>query len=155
MASVEDAGCGAGRRPKYKKCVMCTDSVYLAESRPVRFFTGQGGAPPRWGRCRHSSCNETRGRYPRITEGRSHYPTQVEEIPWNFAVEVMEYARIMKGTETYMIDQYTREVEDLKIMQQESEVVYGEDGEWTKKAAASIEVQIETVKGMGNKWLSL
>ena len=28
--------------------------------------------------------------------------------------------------------------------------MYGEDGEWAKKAAASIEVRIETVKGMGN-----
>ena len=28
--------------------------------------------------------------------------------------------------------------------------MYGEDGEWEKKAAASIEVRIETVKGMGN-----
>ena len=80
----------------------------------------------------------------------AHCPTQVEEIPWNLAPEVMEYARIMKGTEIYMIDQYTREVENLKIIQQEDEAVYGEDGEWAKQAAASIEVRIETVKGMGN-----
>ena len=49
-----------------------------------------------------------------------------------------------------MIDQYTREAEGLKIMQQEDEAVYGEYGEWAKKATASIEVRIRTVKGMGN-----
>ena len=49
-----------------------------------------------------------------------------------------------------MIDQYRREAEGLKIMQQEDEAVYGEDGEWAKKATASIEVRIRTVKGMGN-----
>ena len=32
-------------------------------------------------------------------------------------------------TETYMIDQYMREVEDLKIMQQEDGTASGEDGE--------------------------
>ena len=63
----------------------------------------------------------------------AHFPTQVEEIPWNFAAEVMEYARITKVTETYMIDQYTREVKDLKIMQQEDEAMYGEDGEWERR----------------------
>jgi len=80
----------------------------------------------------------------------AHCPTQVKEIPWHFAAEVMDYARIMKGTVTYMIDQCMREVEDLRIMQQEDEAMLGEDGECTKKAVASIEVQIDTIKGMGN-----
>ncbi|PUU81776.1 hypothetical protein B9Z19DRAFT_1121679 [Tuber borchii] len=42
------------------------------------------------------------------------------------------------------------EVEDLKIMEEEDEAMYGEDGEWATKAAASIEVQIEAAKGMMN-----
>ena len=41
----------------------------------------------------------------------------------------MDYSQIIKGTVTYMIDQYRREAEGLKIMQQEDEAVYGEDGE--------------------------
>ncbi|PUU81801.1 hypothetical protein B9Z19DRAFT_1163518, partial [Tuber borchii] len=32
--------------------------------------------------------------------------------------------------------------------EQEDKVVYGEDREWAKKAAPSIEAQIETVKGI-------
>ena len=151
MASVEDAKCPPERRPKYKKCVICMDSVYLAESKPVRFFTGQENAAPREGEDVVLRLVMKRvGSILALPKDGAHCPTQVEEIPWHFAAEVMDYARIMKGTETYMIDQYTREVEDLKIMQQEDEAMFGEDGEWAKKAAALIEVQIETVKGMGN-----
>ena len=61
--------------------------------------------------------------YPRITEGQSPLPN-LEETPLNFTA-VMEYARIMKGPGTYIIDQYRREVEDLKIMQQVDEPCMG------------------------------
>ena len=85
--------------------------------------------PTRTGRCRHSSCNEMCGLYPRIPEGRSPL-LNVEETPLNFAA-VMGCARIVKGPGTYIIDQYRRVVEDLKIMQQVDEPCVGkmENGE--------------------------
>ncbi|RPB00044.1 hypothetical protein L873DRAFT_1681819 [Choiromyces venosus 120613-1] len=151
MASVEDPECPPERRPKYKKCVICMDSVYLAESRPVRFFTGQENTAPREGEDVVLRLVMKRmGSILALPKDGAHCPTRVEEIPWHFATEVMDYARIMKGTEAYMVDQYTREMEDLKIMQQEDEAMFGEDGEWARKAVASIGLQIEAVKGMGN-----
>ncbi|PWW74811.1 hypothetical protein C7212DRAFT_358672 [Tuber magnatum] len=151
MASVEDAKSPSERRPKYKKCVICMDSVYLVESRPVRFFAGQENAAPREGEDVILRLVMKRmGSILALPKDGAHCPTRVEEIPWHFAAEVMDYARIMKGTEAYMIDQYAREVGDLKIMQQEDEAMFGEDGEWAKKAVASIELQIEAIKGMGN-----
>ncbi|KAG0125949.1 hypothetical protein HOY82DRAFT_492159 [Tuber indicum] len=151
MASVEDDKCPLERRPKYKKCVICMDSVYLAESRPVRFFTGQENVAPREGEDVVLRLVMKRmGSILALPKDGAHCPTRVEEIPWHFAAGVMDYARIMKGTETYMTDQYAREVEDLKVMQQEDEAMFGEDGEWAKKAVASIELQIEAIKGIGN-----
>ncbi|CUS11511.1 unnamed protein product [Tuber aestivum] len=151
MASVDDVKCPPERRPKYKKCVICMDSVYLVESRPVRFFAGQENTAPREGEDIVLRLVMKRmGSILALPKDGAHCPTRVEEIPWHFAAEVMDYARIMKGTEAYMIDQYAREVEDLKIMQQEDEAMFGEDGEWAKKAVTSIELQIEAIKGMGN-----
>ena len=87
MASVEDAGCPREGRPKYKKCVMWMDSVYLAESRPVRFFTGQEYAAPQ-------ECDDVVlfllvmkrvGDILALPKDGANCPTQVKGIRWHFA----------------------------------------------------------------------
>ena len=89
MASVEDAGCPPEGRPKYKKCVMCMDSVYLAESRPVRLFTGQENAVPREeGDVALILLVMKRvGGIISLRKDGAHCPTQVKEIRWYFAAE--------------------------------------------------------------------
>lgn len=71
-------------------------------------------------------------------------------VPWHFAAEVMEYARVMKGTENYMTSQYIREISNLEQMEREDELMFGEDGEWTQKAVSAIRLAMEGIKGMGN-----
>ena len=73
-----------------------------------------------------------------------------EEIPWYFAAEVMDYARMMKGGEDYMREQYEDEVDELTQQEKEDELMFGEDVQWTRKAVASINEAIDKLKGIGN-----
>jgi len=73
-----------------------------------------------------------------------------EEIPWYFAAEVMDYARVMKGSEEYMNEQYDDEVEELQQQEREDEIMFGEDTSWTKKAVSAIIEAKGTTKGLGN-----
>lgn len=127
------------------------DSVYISETRPVRFFTGQENPTPREGEdVVLRLVMRRQGSTLALPKDGADAPEKLEEIPWHFAAEVMDHARVMKGTEDYMEEQYAREIEELEQMEREDEVMFGEDGEWTRKAVATIKLAKEGMKGMGN-----
>lgn len=155
MASIEDTKHQhqgpAEKKPRSKKCVICMDNVYISETRPVRFFMGQENPTPREGEdVVLRLVMRRQGSTLALPKDGADAPEALEEIPWHFAAEVMDYARVMKGTEDYMEEQYTREIEELEQMEREDEVMFGEDGEWTRKAVAAIKLAREGMKGMGN-----
>ncbi|EFX03950.1 ring finger domain containing protein [Grosmannia clavigera kw1407] len=130
------------RGAKWKKCPICEDSIYLAEVRPVRFYAGQECALPRPGDdvvlrliMRHASSTVALPR-----EGSSG-----SGIPWHFAANVLDYARIMKGTGDYMVEQYERELEELERQEREDELLFHEDGEWSQRAARAVRTARETM----------
>jgi len=138
-------------KPRYKRCVICTDSVYMNDIRPVRFFTGQQNEPPRDG---EDVVLRLIMRQPGSTlalpKDGADPPSDLGEIPWHFAAEVMDYARVMKGSKDYMMDQFNREIQELEQMQQEDELMFGEEGVWSRKAVGMIQSQMEGLAGMGN-----
>lgn len=139
------------KKPRYKKCVICMDSIYTTETRPVRFFIGQENPAPREGEdVVLRLVMRRQGSTLALPKDGADSQSKPEEIPWHFAAEVMDYARVMKGSEDYMEEQYTREIGELEQMEREDEVMFGEDGEWTRKAVANIKMQREGIKGMGN-----
>lgn len=141
----------AEKKPRYRKCVICMDSVYISETRPVRFFVGQENPTPRESEdVVLRLVMRRQGSTLALPKDGADAPEKLEEIPWHFAAEVMDYARVMKGTEDYMEEQYTKEIEELEQMEREDEVMFGEDGEWTRKAVATIKLAKEGMKGMGN-----
>lgn len=73
-----------------------------------------------------------------------------EDIPWYFAAEVTDYARMMKGGEEYMMQQFNAEIEDLRQQENEDELMFGEDPEWTRKAMNAITEAKERIKGIGD-----
>ncbi|KAL8726640.1 MAG: hypothetical protein Q9166_006599 [cf. Caloplaca sp. 2 TL-2023] len=73
-----------------------------------------------------------------------------EDIPWYFAAEIMDYARVMKGGEEYMAAEYDKEIEDLQQQEREDELIFGEETQWTQKAIAAISELKERLKGLGN-----
>ena len=151
MHSSDDVNPLPEKKARWKKCPICWDSIYISEARPVRWFTGQEGERPREGgdvvlRLIMRQPGSTLA----LPRDGAEALNNAEDIPWYFAAEVMDYARVMKGSEDYMTHQYRSEIIDLQQQEKEDELMFGEETQWTKKAASSISDAIERVKGIGN-----
>ena len=139
------------KKARWKKCPICYDSIYISETRPVRWFTGQEGEQPQEGadvvlRLIMRQPGSTLALPRDIAETLD----KAEDIPWYFAAEVMDYARVMKGSEEYMSEQYDEEIEALQQQEKEDELMFGEEPQWTKKAVSSVLEAKERMKGIGN-----
>ncbi|EMC98141.1 hypothetical protein BAUCODRAFT_32138 [Baudoinia panamericana UAMH 10762] len=139
------------RRARSKKCPICWDSVYVSETRPVRWYAGTETEPPHEGldvvlrlmKRRQASTLAM----PR--ESTDVIPTG-DSIPWYFAAEVMDYARMMKGSEDYMSQQYDEAIAAVQQLEKEDELMFGEDAEWTGRAIRFLNEAREKVRGIGN-----
>ncbi|KAM0424638.1 hypothetical protein ACHAPT_010164 [Fusarium lateritium] len=138
-SSSEEEG-KATRGPRWKKCPICEDSVYMQDVRPVRFYAGQESPLPRVGddvvlrlmaRGAHSTMALPR-------EGAAEARNFGDDIPWHFAANVLDYARMMKGTTDYMAAQYDEEIASLEKQAKEDETLFGQDGEWSQKAIRAV-----------------
>lgn len=140
------------KKARSKKCPICEDNIYMSDTRPVRFYIGQEGEPPREGadvvlRLVMRSSGSMLA-LPR--DGADALP-KGEDVPWYIAAEVMDYARIMKGSENYMMEQFEGDVQEIERQAREDELMFGEDNvEWTRKAVKMINESKEKVKGIGN-----
>ena len=151
MHSNDDTNPVPEKKARWKKCPICWDTVYLSDTRPVRWFAGQEGEPPREGgdvvlRLIVRQSGSTLA----LPRDGAESPDRPDDIPWYFAAEVMDYARVMKGSEEYMSAQYDEEIENLRHQEKEDELMFGEDTMWTKKAVSGILEVKEKLRGMGN-----
>jgi hypothetical protein len=148
----EDEGKAPEKRARSKKCPLCFDTVYITETRPVRWYIGQEGeAPQEGGDVVLRLVVRPAGSTLAMPRDGADALGKDEDIPWHFAAEVMDYARIMRGGEDYMIEQFDQEIARLQQQEKEDEVMFGEDNnEWMRKAIRSIRESKEKVKGIGN-----
>ena len=151
MHSDDGNGPPPEKKARWKKCPICWDSIYVSETRPVRWYIGQESDPPHEGsdvvlRLVRRKPGQTLA-MPR--ESAESVP-KGEDIPWYFAAEVMDYARVMKGSEDYMIEQYDEALEAVDQLQREDELMFGEDAEWTGRATRMLNEAKEKVAGIGN-----
>ncbi|OBR07747.1 Ring-15 protein [Colletotrichum higginsianum IMI 349063] len=140
-----------GKGARWKKCPLCEDSVYLHETRPVRFYAGQESPLPRVG---DDVVLRLMARTAKSTlalpwENGSDALNVADDVPWHFAANVLDYARIMKGTGDYMAEQYNEEIEALQKQGTEDQLLYHEDDEWTQKAIRAINAAKEKVQDLG------
>lgn len=151
MHSSDDVNPMLEKKARWKKCPICWDSIYISETRPVRWFSGQEGERPQEGgdvvlRLLLRQPGSTLA----LPRDGAETLEKAEDIPWYFAAEVMDYARVMKGSEDYMNDQYKIETQELQQQEKADELMFGEETQWTKKAVASIAEARDRVKGIGN-----
>ena len=151
MHSTDDTNVGPDKKPRWKKCPICWDSIYISETRPVRWFTGQEGERPQEGA---DVVLRLIMRQPGSTlalprDGGQPLGSE-EQIPWYFAAEVMDYARVMKGSKDYMLKQYDNEIVDVQEQEKEDELMFGEEIQWTRKAIHAIHEAKDKIKGLGN-----
>jgi hypothetical protein len=151
MHSTDDSTPIPEKKARWKKCPICWDSVYISETRPVRWYTGQESAPPREG---DDVVLRLVMRQPGSTlalpRDGADALSKSDDIPWYFAAEVTDYARIMKGSEEYMNEQFDGEIEDLRRQETEDELMFGEEPEWTRKAVNAVMEAKEKIKGIGD-----
>ncbi|ESZ94066.1 hypothetical protein SBOR_5542 [Sclerotinia borealis F-4128] len=150
MHSTDDTNPIPEKKARWKACPICWDTIYNSETRPVRWFTGQEGPAPREG---EDVVLRLVVRQPGSTLALPRDGADVldksEDIPWYLAAEVTDYARIMKGSEEYMMEQFELEIEALKQQENIDELMFGEEPEWTRKAVNSINDAKEKIKGIG------
>ncbi|KAB8288501.1 hypothetical protein EYC80_010166 [Monilinia laxa] len=150
MHSTDDTNPIPEKKARWKACPICWDTIYSSETRPVRWYIGQEGPAPREG---EDVVLRLVMRQPGSTLALPRDGADVldksEDIPWFFAAEVTDYARIMKGSEEYMIEQFELEIEALKQQENEDELMFGEEPEWTRKAVNSVNDAKEKIKGIG------
>jgi hypothetical protein len=151
MHSSDDTNPPPEKKARWKKCPICWDSVFISETRPVRWYTGQESSPPSEG---DDVVLRLVMRQPGSTLALPRDGADVlgktEDIPWYFAAEVTDYARIMKGSEGYMVEQFDAEIEELHRQETEDELMFGEEPEWTRKAMNAVTEAKEKVKGIGD-----
>ncbi|KAL2849987.1 hypothetical protein BJX68DRAFT_237157 [Aspergillus pseudodeflectus] len=139
------------KKARCKKCPICYDNIYISETRPVRWFSGQEGVLPFEG---GDVVLRLVKRDPRSTlalprDGAESLAPE-EDLPWYHAAEVADYARIMKGGEDYMNSSYDLEISELRRQEQEDEILFGDDTTWTRKAVAAINESKQKIQGIGN-----
>jgi hypothetical protein len=151
MHSTDDDALVPEKKARWKKCPLCWDSIYISDTRPVRWFTGQENPAPREGEDVILRLVMRRpGSTLALPRDGAEEIGNLEDIPWYFAAEVTDYARVMKGSEEYMTSQYDAEIEDLKCQEQEDELMFGEDAQWTKKAVNAVKEAKTKIVGIGN-----
>jgi hypothetical protein len=151
MHSTDDANPVPEKRARWKKCPICEDSIYISETRPVRWFTGQEASSLQEGGdiLLRLLIREPGNSLALPRDAGERFGLQ-EDIPWYHAAEVMDYARFMKGGQEYMKSQYDAEIEELHIQEKEDELMFGDDTTWTKKAVVAINEAKQRLQGMAD-----
>lgn len=151
MHSTDESNPVLEKRARWKKCPICEDSVYISETRPVRWFTGQEASMLReGGDVLLKLLKRKPGSTLSLPRDAADALPLTEDIPWFNVAEVLDYARIMKGGEEYIMSQYDSEIELLKEQEKEDELMFGDDPTWTRKAIAAIIEAKEKAKGLGD-----
>ncbi|KAI8962901.1 hypothetical protein F5Y11DRAFT_356712 [Daldinia sp. FL1419] len=149
MNSTNDDEPPTRKEVRWKKCPICEDSFRLSEIKPVRFYAGQENPLPRPGQdvVLRLMVRDAGSTIALPNEGGQDIANIGEDIPWHFAANVMDYARVMKGTDDYLLGQYTREVNELQDQALADEIQFGqEDGGWTQRAIKAIDTAADKIR---------
>ena len=140
MHSTKDATHGpTEKRARWKKCPICEDIIYVSDTRPVRWFEGKDASMLRvGGDIFLKLLSRVPGSTLALPRDAIESPAHQQDIPWYHVAEVLDHARFMKGGQTYMINQYDQEIDQLRQLEKEDELIFGEDATWTQKAISSI-----------------
>ncbi|XDG04124.1 hypothetical protein ABKA04_003739 [Annulohypoxylon sp. FPYF3050] len=149
MNSTSDDEPSPRKEARWKKCPICEDSFRLSEVKPVRFYAGQECALPRPGEdvVLRLMVRDAGSTLALPNEGGPDIVNLGEDVPWHFAANVLDYARIMKGTNEYVIEQFNEEIEGLRRQAQIDENYFGvEEGDWTQRAIKAINTAKDKIR---------
>ncbi|KAI0885704.1 uncharacterized protein GGS22DRAFT_161673 [Annulohypoxylon maeteangense] len=149
MNSTNDDEPSPRKEARWKKCPICEDSFRLSEVKPVRFYAGQECSLPRPGEdvVLRLMVRDAGSTLALPNEGGPDIVNMGEDIPWHFAANVLDYARIMKGTNEYVVEQYNEEIDNLRQQALDDEKYFGvEEGDWTQRAIRAINTAKDKIR---------
>lgn len=139
------------KKARWTECPICWDSVNVSEMRSVRWYTGQENLPSQEGEeVVLRLMSRKPGKNFCLPQEATKDLEDIEDIPWYGPTDVADYVRVMKAGQDYMNDQYSSEIEDLRNLEKEDEIVYDEGPEWTRKAISEIYEAKKRIQGIGN-----
>ncbi|KAI2463627.1 hypothetical protein F4781DRAFT_426198 [Annulohypoxylon bovei var. microspora] len=150
MNSTNDDEPNPRKEARWKKCPICEDSFRLSEVKPVRFYAGEENPLPRPGEdvVLRLMVRDAGSTLALPNEGGPDIVNLGEDVPWHFAASVLDYARIMKGTNEYVAEQYDKEINHLRRQAREDEQKFGaEEGNWTQRAIRAISTVKDNIQG--------
>jgi hypothetical protein len=151
MHSTDDSNPVPEKRARWKKCPICEDSVYISETRPVRWLEDQEASSLREnGDVRLRLLKREPGSTLALPRDAADSYGIHDDIPWYHVAEIMDYARFIKGGEDYMMSQFDREIAELEVQEKHDELMFGDDTTWTRRAVNAIEEAKQKLAGIGN-----
>ncbi|POS83651.1 hypothetical protein EPUL_003480 [Erysiphe pulchra] len=139
------------KKARWIECPICWDSVNVSEMRPVRWYAGQENLPSQEGEeVVLRLISRKPGKHLILPKEATEVLRDLEDIPWYSPIDIADYVRIMKAGQDYMNEQYSSEIEDLRNLEKEDELVYDEGPEWTRKAMSEIYEAKKRIQGIGN-----
>ena len=151
MHSTDDTNPIPEKKARWKKCPICEDSIYVSETRSVRWFEGQEASLLReGGDVLLKLLMREPGKALALPRDTQEALGNQEDIPWYNVVDMMDYARFLKGGEKYMNAEYDQEIHELEAQEKEDEVMFGEDSTWFRKAINSINDAKQRLEGLGD-----
>ena len=151
MHSTDDSNPVPEKRARWKKCAICEDSIFMSDTRPVRWIHGNDVSMLReGGDVLLKLLKREPGTTLALPRDTAESYASLDDIPWFHVAGMMEYARFMKGGEEYMTTQFDQEIAELRTQEKEDELMFGDENTWTQKAINAIEDAKQKLSGMGN-----
>jgi hypothetical protein len=122
----------------------------MNDMRPVRWYQGQEGDTPVEGDdVILRLIMRQPGSVIALPRDEARSLQNREDVPWHFSAEVMDYARIMKGSAGYMLSNFDNEIAEIQQQEQEDQLIFGEGSQWTKRAVSAITDMKEKCRAIG------
>ena len=151
MHSTDDTNPVPEKRARWNKCAICEDSIYISDTRPVRWIHGHDVSMLReGGDILLKLLKREPGTTLAVPRDTAESYGRSEDIPWFNVAGMLEYARFMKGGEDYIAAQYDQEIADIHTQAKEDELMFGDENTWTRKAVLAIEDLKQKLTGLGN-----
>ena len=151
MHSTDEAIPIPEKKARWKRCPICEDSIYVSETRSVRWFEGQETPLlQEGGDVLLKLVMREPGKALALPRESVSARNNHEDIPWYNVADMMDYSRFLKGGEGYMTLQYDNEINDLEDREREDELMFGEDSTWSRRAISSIKDAKSKLEGLPN-----
>jgi uncharacterized membrane protein YgcG len=124
-----------------KKCPLCDEHFRLTDTRPVRFYHGMENPLPKPGEdVVLRLMQREHGLVLALPSESGGADVDGLDAPWHYAANVLDYARVMKGTDSYMLAQHDDEMAALEEQAAADEAMFGpEEAEYVQRAMRAVE----------------